>query len=663
MRTSWVSNWRAFLLAVVVLLTGALPVASQTKSAAPPASKASAPVYPEAQQDAARRATAQPTGPTNATELEAFLDGIMAAHMPAQEIPAAVVSVVKDGQIFFSKGYGFADREKRTPVDPATTLFRPGSVSKLFTWTAVMQLHELGRLDLNADVNKYLKDFQIPATYPEPVTMKHLMTHTPGFEDGGLGFLFVRDEKKIVPLSKSLAAHIPWRVRPPGTYSSYSNWGTALAGLIVANISGMPFEEYVEKNILAPLGMEHSTFREPLPPALAPHMAVGYKHEGGVYKKQGFEFITNFGPAGALSSSGNDMARFMIAHLQNGALGSARILQESTAQQMHSQIYTLDPRLPGMAYGFYETRLNGQRIIGHGGDTLWFHTNLALLPEHNLGIYVSYVTHGGRARMELLKAFLDRYYPQPDAPPAKLAADSKDRAKRLAGDYRFTRHNWSRLEKLTALSNTISASVTKDGNLLVSGFGSNPSQFVEVGPLLFQQVDGFNTLAFKENDRHEITHMFLGTLPFMPMYRVVWYEQRGFSLLVVGLGVLLCVTSLVSAFYHRKLSGDAPAGSRWAIRTAVAVSLLTIVFLVSLVAVISANQDDLIYELPRSLTAVLVLPHITSLLAIVLAIFALLSWPGGWWGRIRRVHFTLFAVSMVALTWFYSHWNLLWFKY
>ena len=171
-------------------------------------------------------------GPTDPAELQAFIDGVMAAHMPSRKIPAATISVVKDGELFFAKGYGYADREKKIPVEADKTLFRPGSTSKLFTWTAVMQLAERGQLDLDADVNTYLKTFQIPATYPEPITMKNLLTHTPGFEDGGFGYLFVKDESGIVPLRESLAAHIPERVRPPGTWSSYSNYGTALAGLI-----------------------------------------------------------------------------------------------------------------------------------------------------------------------------------------------------------------------------------------------------------------------------------------------------------------------------------------------------------------------------------------------------------------------------------------------
>lgn len=683
---------------------------------------------PATQKSAPPSATpaAAAVGPTDAAELETFLDGIMSAHMQAQEIPTAVVAVVKDGKLFFSKGYGYADREQRTPVDPERTLFRPGSVSKLFTWTAVMQLHERGQLDLDADINTYLKDFQIPATFPEPITTKHLLTHTPGFEDGALGYLFVRNAEKIVPLGQSLAAHIPKRVRPPGTYSSYSNYGTALAGLIVANISGMTFEDYIDKNILGPLGMTHSTFREPLPEALAPDMATGYKHQSGIYKKQDFEFIANFGPAGALTASANDMARFMLAHLQLGRLGDARILEEATARQMHSQLYTLDPRLSGMAYGFYESRVNGVRIIGHGGDTLWFHTNLALLPDHNLGIYASYVTHGGRARSELLKAFMDRYFPQPATALPAPPDDFKERGKRFAGNYRFTRHNSSTIEKVAALASALSVSVTSENRLLVSGLGENALQFVETEPQLFRQVDGTQTLSFKENEHGEVTHMFFDALPFMPTYRIPWYETLNFSLLVLGLGLLLCITTLVSAFYHARLmrrasiaayapasalssvfgprpdasgprvpapaslgaaaassfatasssaSGSAGSGSastgapavsrasRWAIRSAVLAALLTLAFAVSLIAVVQANQDNLIYELPASLGAVLVLPILTTALAVVITLLAILAWKNHWWRLTRRLHYSLFAVALLALTWFYSHWNLLGFHY
>src|SRR5215475_13481948 len=141
-------------------------------------------------------------GPTTPAEMESFMDGFMAVQLPTAGVAGVTVSVVKDGQLFFAKGYGYADPDKRIPVDPDKTLFRPGSISKTFTWTAVMQLVEQGKLDLDVDVNTYLRDFKLPATFAAPVTLRNLMTHTAGFEDGGAGYLFKDTPNELVPLSR-----------------------------------------------------------------------------------------------------------------------------------------------------------------------------------------------------------------------------------------------------------------------------------------------------------------------------------------------------------------------------------------------------------------------------------------------------------------------------
>jgi CubicO group peptidase (beta-lactamase class C family) len=585
-------------------------------------------------------------GPTDPAELETFIDGMMAAHMPSRHVPAATISIVKDGELIFAKGYGFADREQKIPVEADRTLFRPGSTSKLFTWTAVMQLAERGQLDLDADVNDYLTAFKIPATYPEPITMKHLLTHTPGFEDGGLGYLILNDESGLMPMRDALAAHIPARVRPPGIWSSYSNFGTALAGLIVEEITGVPFADYIEQNIFEPLGMENSTFREPLPERLAPDMAVSYKRENGLYEPESFEFISNFGPAGALSSTATDMARFMIAHLQLGRFGEQRILEEATARVMHSQLYTLDPRLPGMAHGFYESDVLGQHVIGHGGDTLYFHTDLALFTEHNIGLFVSYATNG-QPRSELVEAFVKRYFGAAEQDLPKPPEDFAERGKKLAGTYRFTRHNYTQLEKIASLPGVLKVGISKEGTLVTSGFGEEPLHWIETEPLYFHQVDGDNTLAFREDENGNVTHMFFSMLPFMPTYRIPFYDAPSFNYILLLLGVVLYFTTIVSA-----------------VRLAVAVSALTLIFLVSVVVIVATYKIDLyFYGIPASLTAALVLPIVTSILTIGVVVSAVLSWKNGWWTRFRRIHYSLFTLLAVGYVWFYWYWNVLGFQY
>jgi len=271
-------------------------------------------------------------GLTDPKELEAFLDDLLARQLAERHIPGASLAVVKDGQLFFAKGYGYANLEQRTPLVADQTLVRVGSIAKPFTWTAVLQLVEQGKLDLNADVNTYLADFKIPATYPAPITLAHLLTHTAGFEDRGLGLTVFRPDD-LEPPGTYLADAMPARVFPPGTVTAYSNYGATLAGYIVERVSHQPFEQYVQQHILEPLDMRHSTFAQQLPSDLAAHLAVSYAYDE-MYHAKPFEYF-QIAPAGGLSATATDIAQFMIAQLQNGRLGAARIIQAATVTHMH----------------------------------------------------------------------------------------------------------------------------------------------------------------------------------------------------------------------------------------------------------------------------------------------------------------------------------------
>src|SRR3989454_2828814 len=300
---------QTFVLLLLLLSTPpCLPQEAQTESNQP------APSVPRQQ------------GPTDPQELEAFLDPFFAEQMEKLHIPGAVFLLVKDGEIFFTKGYGFANLEKKTPVVPDKTLFRVASISKLFTATAVMQLSEQGLLKLDDDVNKYLTLFQLEANYPQPVTVVNLLTHTGGFDDRFIG-MAARSVSEVVSLGPYLAARMPPRVLPPGEVSSYSNHGMALAGYLVEVISGVPFARYIDENILQPLGMRRSSFL--LPPHLAPDLAVGYIYKDDASQPVPFDYLNKVGPAGSLNATATDIAPFMIAHLQDGRYGETRILQEA----------------------------------------------------------------------------------------------------------------------------------------------------------------------------------------------------------------------------------------------------------------------------------------------------------------------------------------------
>jgi CubicO group peptidase (beta-lactamase class C family) len=448
---------------------------------------------------AAAAPVAGPPGhPLTAEDLDSFLDGFIPLSLERGNIAGAVVVVVKDGHVLFEKGYGVSDVDKQTPVDPKTTLFRPGSISKLFTWTAVMQLVEQKKLDLDTDINTYL-DFKIPEAFGKPITLRNLMTHTPGFEET-IKNIFMTDPKKYIPLGTALKAWVPERVFAPGEVPAYSNYGAALAGYIVQRVSGEPFEQYVAHHILQPLGMAHSTFEQPLPKALAAEMSRGY--DLATDKPQPFELIP-MSPAGALSTSADDISRFMIAHLNGGSYDGATILKPETATLMHGFLYQRMPPLPGMALGFYHEDRNGHVIIGHGGDTLWFHSDLHLILDANVGFFVSQNSAGkdhSGIRGPLLKAFMDRYFPAPPLPAEPTLKTAKADGALAAGYYEASRGSFSNFLSVGNLLGQAKLGVNDDATVSVDAitdFSGTAKKWREVRPFVWREVHGSGLLLAK----------------------------------------------------------------------------------------------------------------------------------------------------------------------
>ncbi len=599
------------------------------------------------------------------TDLAAFFDGFMNAQLASYRFPGAEVAVVRGDQVLFLKGYGFADLERRVPVDAAHTLFQPGSVSKLFTWTAVMQLVEQGKLVLDADINTYLTDFKIPATFPQPITLRHLMTHTPGFEEKGIG-IFVMDFANLQPLGGYLANNMPERVFPPGQICAYSNYGASLAGYIVAEVSGQSFEEYITEHILTPLGMTHSTFVQPLPADLQPGLAIGYLYNNGMFQPQPAVAVQVV-PAGALSATAGDIAQFMIAHLQNGRYGNTRILEEATAQEMHSHQYSSAPGLVGMALGFIEARIDGQRLITHSGDTTTFHSLLALDPDRQVGLYVSYNGSGTGsasldARNDLLAAFLERYLPyQPAEDPAPKAEFTGQEA-RFAGAYYLARSNFTTMEKILNLLAPIQVSVTKPGTLLLS-YNVLKIPMVQVGPHEFQQVGGdHQRIVFLENSEGQVTGITAENLSVMEMLKTPWYANPGLHQLLLLACVLIFLVGLVS--WSRRLwagrHGVIPAPSRsarLALWTGILMALLNLVFIVG-TAIILLQLISAPVAVPIQLKVMMWLPVLTAILALAMLFFSVIAWSRHWWRSGARLFYLLGTLAGLGFIAFVSYWNL-----
>ena len=509
-----------------------------------------------------------PTVPTTtpemtAADLGAFLDGVMPLELAREDIAGAVVLVVKDGKVLFTKGYGYADVSKRTPVSAESTFFRPGSISKLFTWRAVMQLVEQGKIGLDRDVNDYL-DFKIAPEFGKPVTMRDLMTHTPGFEDG-LEHFIVANPSDLEPLGYYLKTHQPQRIFPPRITPAYSNYGTTLAGYIVERVSGLSFNDYVEQNIFVPLGMTHSTFRQPPPDSFRATLSNGYQVASQPAKP--FELFQPW-PAGGVSMTAPDMASFMVAQLQDGQFDGKRILRPETARLMHARAFENLPTMNGMALGFYEEIRNGKRIIGHGGDTLYFHSDLHLIPDAGVGFFISFNSTGvGKMspRSAVWEAFLDRYFPY-ELPAAETVTSAAQDARTVAGHYLCSRRFETTIMKLFSDLDEVKVYPNSDGTISASYAGlftdlnGNPKHFREIKALLFRDDHGQDRIAFKRDDTGELIMVI--DYPFMVFQRAHLGEDSQIvqAVLVSSVAVLLLtlllwpIGALLRWHYGKKLA-------------------------------------------------------------------------------------------------------------
>ncbi|HZG43323.1 MAG TPA: serine hydrolase [Longimicrobium sp.] len=652
------------IMALLIMLSLVVPVMAQDNRVAPGRNVLSVP----SQQ-----------GPNDPAELETFLDGLLGKEMEEHHIAGAAISVVKDGKLLFAKGYGYANLENGIPVDPDQTIFRIGSVGKVFTWTAVMQLVEQGKLDLDADINTYL-DFRIPGTYPQPVTLKHLMTHTSGFEDRWLETV-VADARELVPARDWLVTNSPGRVRPPGEAAGYSNYNAMLAGYIVARVSGQPYDQYIQEHIFDPLGMRHSTARSPVPPELRALASVGYRYVDGVFQPFPDYTLQPAGlPSGAHQASVTDMAHFMIAHLEHGrysdeTIAEARILEASTARQMQSTLYAPDPRLLGMAYGFADISDNGQRTLGHEGYGPPMNSQLLLLPDQQLGIFVAYNSLGARdgglttQHMGFQRAFFDHYYPAAAAAPIQPPVDFAERASRFVGLYGQSNSHSTTPEKVIGLFGALEVSAPGDGTLLIPMEGLE-LRFVEVEPLYFRQVDGPFALVFREDDRGRVTHLFADIQPQNAFVKLNWYDTPGFNM-ALALGCVLVFLSMIPVAFirfmrNRRAGGDRGPDSRGA-RVAgwiiLGISLLNLLFLVGIVIWFRPMRPSELHGISGIVEIVLGLGVLAAVLTAGALVSTILAWKNSYWGIAGRAYYTLVTIAAVAFVWFLNSWNWLGWRY
>lgn len=601
--------------------------------------------------------------PLTREDVSSWLDGFIAPALVQYDMAGAAVVVVVGGEVLIAKGYGFDDLTKRRPVDAERTLFRAESVSKVFTATAAMQLVERGQIGLDRDINTYL-DFVIAPRFGKPITMRNLLTHTAGFVEAVKGSSFI-DPARFPSLGDYLKAHLPARVFAPGEVAAYSNYGNALAGYIIERVSGQPYAKFIENNIFAPLGMRHSTCEQPLPAAAAADVAKAYSTINSPVEP--FELIAA-APAGCVTGTVTDMARFMIAHLHDGRYSGGAILQPESARLMHAPQFLAAPGALGMGLAFAQQDRNGRRIIGHSGDGLGSHSDLHLFLDDGVGIYIACNSDGTntavhRLRDDLFAAFADRYFPsaEKETPPTITAIEHGNAAE---GTYHSSRR-LSGILSMISLFNETHVTANADGTITTENPASGRMiRWREVAAWQWREVAGQGLMAMGTQGPRVVA---LYDNPAEADLRAATWQMRSFNVIVVGCGLTVLLGSLLTwpiAAAVRRYYGLAPlprTGRLWPRRLTYSAAALDCLFIFGWLVGLGVLSSR-IYAFNEQLDPWIRAWQLIGLLGAAGTIASVwncwLAWrePADGW---TRVGCTLTALACIGISWFFFAFHLL----
>lgn len=615
--------------------------------------------------------SAAPAQRLDRAELGSYVDGVVDAYRRRYGIAGVTVAVVDGQGPLLLRGYGLASQRPQRAVSPEATLFRIGSVSKTFTYLQALKLIEAGKLRLDAPVNDYLPAaLKLPDDGYRPVLLRHLLTHTAGYEDSAFGHLFAQDPQHALSLADYLQRHRPARVREPGTHAVYSNYSVALLGEVLAQVSATPFEALIERDLFQPMDLRRTTFREPLGQrdprdsgaAFAGLWSQGYERKSGGFEKRGFEYIAQVAPAGSVSSDAADMARYLRMLLGRGELDGRRIVPAAAFARLEgAPLFATAGDATGLAYGFFRRRYGQVLSLEHGGATLYFHSNLVAVPELGFGVFVSTNTDAGRRLAADLPALLlQRYFERarPGAAPAPAADAAAAAAQAYVGRYLGERRNYRDFEKLLTATNA-EVGVTADGYLTLSA-GEDTSRWVAEKPDVFRAMEGPDRLVFlREKGR---VSGFVSPYGHDVFDRAGALDSANALYASLALSVLAAFGVLSGQWLRRRRPHDAvpPAArrsARWLAVTAGAWIAFAAAFGIALAQLVSAGNAAVFSYPGGLLRAALWLGTLPLLLTLIDLV---LLWPAlrgfGGWRRLRH----LAAVAAFALTalamW---HWNVL----
>ena len=587
-------------------------------------------------------------------EFASFIDGFIQGNLKRQRVRGLVVAAVKDGELVFIRGYGYADLENKIAADPHTTLFRVGDISKLLTATAVLQLVENGRLELDRNVNDYLRNWQLPLSFEKPVTLRYLLAHTAGFDERRtqMGALTSTDERGF---ARKVSLLIPARVFPPGEVYSHSNMGYTLAGSIMERYSRQPFPRAIQKRLLIPLGMENSGFV--LTAEQSARLAQGHDLEG---KAIPYRYYYDL-PAVGFSSTAGDMSKFMIAQLQYGKYGRKYLLNEKYSRGLFARQFTPHPRIIGTALGYDEWRFGSLRGVGQNGDLDGFSSSLFLIPEKNFGFFMA--ANGGLDfRGEIAEALVARFWPSAllaDAPLAKVSAPVDTD---LAGYYRHNRIARSTAEKAFAIFGEQIEVEVVSGGVRLDGVGWTATE----DPLLFKKEDGRDYLLFRKNQEGRVLSMTVkgvrNTYDKLPRRETLPWQH--------GLFILFSLASIFSfggfvlavAINRGRLPwerGGLAMTEIWVLSTLFWVS--QIAFVIGLLLSKKLLEAAFLYTIPFRVKALLLIPMGGAMLLLWLWMRLLISLFNPSYRLAEKLVLLLFALIATGWLLFLMDWNLLGF--
>jgi CubicO group peptidase (beta-lactamase class C family) len=583
--------------------------------------------------------------------VEFFLDEFTAEYMPYLEVPGLAFVMVKDGEVFFSKGYGYADVENQVPFDPQQTIVRAGSNVKTVTALALVQLAEQGKIDLDADVNQYLSHFQIPDTFDAPITARQLLHYTARLDNRFIG-IRVESRDQILPLSEYFGQRRPERVRPSGEIRAYNDHEIALAGLLVEEVSGMPYDQYVQEQIFKPLGMDSSSIY--LPEKDAGRVAIGYGSNGAYPLNY---YYLNDAAGSGFNATPSDLARYMLMHLGNGKLDGVQVINESVVAELHTTRFTHHPKLPGIAYAFDEAFWGGKRILAKGGGAPGFTNRMILLPDQGVGVYFVYNRDSSvRLTGKLEQAFLERFYPasQPSIGDEVPATDPQEMARYTGYYINLNDYSASTIEKVQALMEQEQAMLDEQGRLNV--FGGTP---LRMDRNLFQWPESGNYVVFGEDEAGNVDYLFASRTAYA---RMPWIETFPVQMGLLGFALVLFITALLGWF----VSALKRQGKSYALSGSV--SLIYVGFLVGmglLLAPVFAGADPpwaLSFAPTTALLVLLALPLLGVAVTLLLAWQVVRSWREKRAVQFVRIHNTLILVASLAFLFFLHTWNLLGYR-